>query len=269
MRVSVVIPAYDEEGNIGGLVEETFASVPDAVLGEVIVVDDCSADGTANEVRALFPRFPKLRLLRHGERSGQSAALRTAILAASCPVIATMDGDGQNDPRDIEKMIARLAPPGGDGPALVGGVRRQRKASSSKRWASSSANWIRDRALKDNCPDTGCGIKVYWREAYLRLPYFNSMHRYMPALFLSYGQQVDYVPVKDRPRRAGVSKYSNLGRAVVGLYDLFGVIWLRKRTRVPRIAEDSGAGDRVSELADKAHDRRGGIARKTGSRSAR
>ena len=269
MRVSVVIPAYDEEGNIGGLVEETFASVPDAVLGEVIVVDDCSADATASEVRALFPRFSKLRLLRHGERSGQSAALRTAILAATCPVIATMDGDGQNDPRDIEKLIARLAPPAGDGPALVGGVRRDRKASSSKRWASSSANWIRDRALKDNCPDTGCGIKVYWREAYLRLPYFNSMHRYMPALFLSYGQHVDYVPVNDRPRRAGVSKYSNLGRAVVGLYDLFGVIWLRKRTHVPRIAEDSGTGDSVSELADKAHDRGGGVARKTGSRSAR
>jgi dolichol-phosphate mannosyltransferase len=265
MRVSVVIPAYDEEGNIGGLVEETFASVPDGILGEVIVVDDCSADGTADEVRALLSRHPKLRLLRHGERSGQSAALRTAILAAACPLIATMDGDGQNDPRDIEKMIARLGPPGGDGPALVGGVRRERKASSSKRWASRSANWIRDRALKDNCPDSGCGIKVYWREAYMRLPYFNSMHRYMPALFLSYGQQVDYMPVNDRARIAGVSKYSNLGRAIVGLYDLFGVTWLRKRTQVPQIAEDSGTEGRVSELADKAHDRHGSIARKTGS----
>jgi dolichol-phosphate mannosyltransferase len=269
MRVSVVIPAYDEEGNIGGLVEETFASVPDAVLGEVIVVDDGSADGTAKEVRALLPRYSKLRLLRHGERAGQSAALRTAILAAGCPLIATMDGDGQNDPRDIEKMVDRLAPPGSDGPALVGGIRRERKASSSRRWASSSANWIRDRALKDDCPDTGCGIKVYWREAYLRLPYFTSMHRYMPALFLSYGQRVDYLPVNDRPRRAGISKYSNLGRALVGLYDLFGVIWLRKRTHVPRIAEDSGFGSRVSELADEAHGRSGGAPRKTGNRSAR
>ena len=269
MRISVVIPACDEEGNIGALVEETFASVPDAVLGEVIVVDDGSADGTANEIRALLPRYSKLRLLRHGERSGQSAALRTAILAAGCPLIATMDGDGQNDPRDIEKMVARMAPPGSDGPALVGGIRSERKASSSRRWASSSANWIRDRALKDDCPDTGCGIKVYWREAYLRLPYFTSMHRYMPALFLSYGQRVDYVPVNDRPRRAGVSKYSNLGRALVGLYDLFGVIWLRRRTHIPRIAEDSGTEDRVSELADKAQDRRGGATRKTGSRSVR
>ena len=242
MRISVVIPAFDEQGNIGRLVEETFAAVPDEALGEVIVVDDCSSDGTPDEVKALLPRYAKLRYMRHAERAGQSTALRTGALAASHEVIAQMDGDGQNDPGDIEKLLARLAEPGAKGPALVGGIRTQREASGSRRWASLAANWIRDRALKDNCPDTGCGIKVYWRDAFLRLPFFTSMHRYMPALFLTYGHEVDYVPVNDRPRMAGISKYSNLGRALVGIYDLFGVTWLRKRTRSPAIAEDSSRG---------------------------
>lgn len=240
MRVSVVIPAYNEEGNIGRLVEETFADVPDAILDEVIVIDDASDDGTRAEIHALLPRFSKLRYLRHGVRAGQSAALRSGVLAAVGPVIATMDGDGQNVPKDIPVLLAQLAPPGSEGPALVGGIRASRKATGSRRWASRIANWIRDRILKDDCPDTGCGVKVYWREAFLRLPYFTSMHRYLPALFLTYGHKVDYVPVADRPRLAGTSKYSNLGRALVGLYDLIGVTWLQKRTLVPPITEDSG-----------------------------
>lgn len=241
MRVSVVIPAYNEEGNIGRLIEETHAEIPAGMLGQVIVVDDASDDGTRAEIAALLPRFPTLRYLRHGARAGQSAALRSGVLAASEPVIATMDGDGQNDPRDIPKLLERLAPPGATGPALVGGIRAARKATGSRRWASRMANWIRDRVLKDDCPDTGCGVKVYWREAFLRLPYFTSMHRYLPALFQSYGHEVAYLPVGDRPRIAGQSKYSNLGRALIGLYDLFGVTWLRKRTMVPPIAEDSQA----------------------------
>ncbi len=241
MRVSVVIPAYNEEGNIGRLIEETYAEVPAGVLGQVIVVDDASDDGTRAEILALLPRFATLRYLRHGARAGQSAALRSGVLAASEPVIATMDGDGQNDPRDIPKLLENLAPPGASGAALVGGIRASRKATGSRRWASRMANWIRDRVLKDDCPDTGCGVKVYWREAFLRLPYFTSMHRYLPALFQSYGHEVAYVPVGDRPRLAGQSKYSNLGRALIGLYDLFGVTWLRKRTKVPPIAEDSQA----------------------------
>ncbi len=242
MRISVVIPAYNEQGNIGRLVEETFGAVSDDVLGEVIVVDDCSDDGTGDEVKALLARHPQLRYMRHADRAGQSTALRTGVIVADHDVIATMDGDGQNDPADIEKLFARLAEPGAVGPALVGGIRTQRKASGSRRWASLSANWIRDRALKDNCPDTGCGIKVYWRDAFMRLPFFTSMHRYMPALFLTYGYKVDYLPVNDRPRVAGVSKYSNLGRALVGIYDLIGVTWLRKRTSAPAISEDSSGG---------------------------
>ena len=241
MRISVVIPAFNEQGNIGRLVEETLAAVSDDVLGEVIVVDDCSDDATGGEIKELLSSNPKLRYIRHAERAGQSTALRTGVLAAKHGVIATMDGDGQNDPHDIEKLLSRLGAPGSDGPALVGGIRTERRASGSRRWASRFANWIRDRALKDDCPDTGCGIKVYWRDTFLKLPFFTSMHRYMPAFFLTYGHQVDYVPVNDRPRVAGVSKYSNLGRAVVGIYDLIGVSWLRKRTSTPAVTEDSGA----------------------------
>ncbi|MGE0630601.1 MAG: glycosyltransferase family 2 protein [Hyphomicrobiaceae bacterium] len=266
MRVSVIIPALNEAGNIGRLVEETYAVVLPDVLGEVIVVDDGSDDTTPNEIKALIAAdsLPGLRYLRHGTRSGQSTAMRTGILAASHPVIATMDGDGQNDPRDIPRLLARLAPPGAKGPALVGGVRTNRKAEGSKRIASRLANWIRDAVLKDECPDTGCGIKVYWREAFMRLPFFTSMHRYLPALFKTYGYEVAYQPVNDRPRIAGKSKYSNLVRAIVGLYDLFGVTWLRRRTRVPTIVADLPEGRQLSDFMSRSRTRGEGPRRTAG-----
>ena len=253
MRVSVVIPALNEAGNIGRLVTETYAVVPADMLGEVIVVDDGSDDTTPEEIKDLIQagNLPGLRYLRHGARSGQSTAMRTGILAAVHPVIATMDGDGQNDPRDIPRLLAKLAAPGTAGPALVGGIRTNRQAVGSKRIASRAANWIRDAVLKDNCPDTGCGIKVYWREAFLRLPFFTSIHRYLPALFQTYGHEVAYEPVNDRARVAGKSKYSNFVRALVGLYDLFGVTWLRYRTRVPAIVADLPEGRQVSDLASR------------------
>lgn len=253
MRVAVVIPALNEAGNIGRLVEETYAKVPADMLAEVIVVDDCSEDSTGAEVKALIERgsLPGLRYLRHGERSGQSTAMRTGILAATSPVIATMDGDGQNDPADIPRLLAQLAAPGTRGAALVGGVRTDRKAEGSKRLASRFANWLRDKVLKDECPDTGCGIKVYWREAFLRLPFFTSMHRYLPALFITYGHEVAYAPVNDRERVAGKSKYTNIGRALVGIYDLVGVSWLRRRTKVPPIVEDRPEGRHLSDLSSR------------------
>jgi dolichol-phosphate mannosyltransferase len=239
MRVTVVIPALNEAGNIGRLVEETYAAVPSQRLAELIVVDDASEDATANEIKSLIDsgRFAGLRYLRHDRRSGQSAALRSGVLAATSPIIATMDGDGQNDPKDIPRLLEVLAAPGQPGAALVNGWRKDRKDTGSKRWASRAANWIRDKILKDDCPDTGCGIKVYWREVFLRLPFFTSMHRYMPALFQTYGYHVAHVAVNHRPRGAGVSKYNNLNRALVGLYDLIGITWLRARTKVPAIAE--------------------------------
>jgi dolichol-phosphate mannosyltransferase len=253
MRVSVVIPALNEAGNIGRLIEETYAAVPAQRLAEVIVVDDASTDSTPAEIKALIAsgKHPGLRYLRHEERSGQSCALRSGVLAATSPIIATMDGDGQNDPKDIPNLLDALASPGSKGPALVNGWRRDRKDTGSKRYASRAANWIRDAVLNDDCPDTGCGIKVYWREVFLRLPFFTSMHRYMPALFQTYGFEVAYVPVNDRPRQAGVSKYNNLNRALIGLYDLVGVSWLRKRTKVPHIAERYPEASTIADIASR------------------
>lgn len=237
MKISLVIPAYNEEGNIGRLIVESFDSIPKTVLGELIVVDDCSSDNTAQEILELKQKHKSLRLIRHQSNAGQSAALRTGILAAKHDIIAQLDGDGQNDPADIPKMVEMLGKPGGDGPALIGGIRTKRKDTGSKRWASRAANRIRDWVLRDDCPDTGCGTKVYWREAFLKLPFFTSIHRYLPALFQTYGYSCAYVPVNDRPRTAGVSKYNNFNRALVGLYDLFGVRWLRKRTKAPQTEE--------------------------------
>lgn len=237
MRISVVIPAFNEKGNIGSLIEETFAKVPESALGEVIAVDDGSNDGTAAEIKARLRTNPRLRYLKHGHRAGQSAALRTGVRAAAFPVIATMDGDGQNDPADIMKLYALLGDRGRE-PAMAAGIRANREGSGSRKAASRFANFIRDRVLADGCPDTGCGIKLFHRDAFLALPYFVGMHRYLPALFLSYGHEIAYEAVNDRPRLRGASKYTNLGRAMIGLYDLVGVSWLRKRTQIPPIAED-------------------------------
>ena len=245
MRISVVIPAFNEEGNIGRLIEETYAEVPQEALGEVLAVDDASDDGTASEIKALLGKYPSLRYLRHGRRGGQSAALRTAVRAARFPIIATMDGDGQNDPRDIMRLAKRLGVEGGE-PAMTAGIREGRKGPGSRKAASRFANWIRDKVLADGCPDTGCGIKVYRRDAYLDLPYFTSMHRYLPAFFLTYGHEIAYENVNDRPRLRGASKYTNLGRALIGLYDLVGVSWLRKRTLVPPVV-DSASGASLTE----------------------
>lgn len=207
------------------------------MLGEVIVVDDCSSDTTVNEIVALKKQYKSLRLVKHLTNAGQSTALRSGIMAAKHEIVAQLDGDGQNDPADLPEMFKLLGEPGSSGPALIGGVRTKRKDTGSKRWASKAANKIRDWALGDNCPDTGCGTKIYWREAFLKLPFFTSIHRYLPALFQTYGYECQYVPVNDRPRTVGVSKYNNLNRALVGIYDLFGVRWLRKRTKAPKTEE--------------------------------
>ena len=258
MRISVVIPAFNEVGNIGRLVEETFARVPDSALGEVIAVDDGSDDGTQAEIRGLLSRYSRLRYLRHGRRAGQSAALRSGVLAARFPVIATMDGDGQNDPVDIMPLFQRLGREGSE-PAMAAGIRAGRKGPGSRKAASRFANFIRDKVLADGCPDTGCGIKVYRRDEFLELPYFTSMHRYLPALFLTYGHEIAYQDVNDRPRLRGASKYTNLGRALIGLYDLVGVSWLRKRTLIPPISEDiSGVKSALPEAdSERGAKRRG------------
>ncbi len=250
--VSVVIPALNEEGNIANLVQETLDVVPAHALTEIIVVDDGSTDSTPHVLGAMAETEPRLRVIRHGERCGQSTALRTGILAARSSVIATMDGDGQNDPRDIVNLLSILAPPHEAGPALVGGHRVTRKASGAKRLASRVANRVRGALLKDDSPDTGCGIKVFWRDVFIRLPFFTSMHRYLPMLFRVYGFETATHPVNDRPRRTGESKYTNFGRLMIAIYDLIGVIWLRRRTKIPEIAMDTGDAARKWSLDDGA-----------------
>jgi dolichol-phosphate mannosyltransferase len=248
MTVTVVIPALNEEGNVGRLIHETFRVVP-REISEVIIVDDGSSDNTGDEIKSLISIYPRLRYIRHGVRTGQSAAIRTGILAARNPIIATMDGDGQNDPADIPGLLRRLGVPGRAGPALVAGIRARRHTKTSRRIASALANITRQAVLKDGCPDSGCGIKVFRRETFLRLPFFTSMHRFSPALFLIYGQKVEFVPVNDRPRVAGKSKYTNLSRFFLGLYDMIGVVWLRRRTRLPAITEDTLGVTRLRDVA--------------------
>src|SRR5208337_1235088 len=197
-------------------------------------------------IKSLIPIYSRLR---HRVQTGQSAAVRTGVLAAQGPIIATMDGDGQNDPADIPNLIRRLGAPGYVGPALVAGIRVRRHAKNTRRLASTLANMARQAILKDGCPDSGCGIKVFRREAFLRLPFFTSMHRFSPALFLIYGQKVEFVPVNDRPRLAGKSKYTNLSRFFLGIYDIIGIVWLRRRTHLPAISEDTLGVARIREAA--------------------
>jgi len=233
IEFSVVVPVRDEEGNAAALAREIAAAL-DGRSFEVIFVDDCSRDDTRAELAALRAEMPQLRLLGHRVNSGQSRAVRTGVLAARAPVIGTLDGDGQNDPADLPRLLMRLTR--ADAPAtlaMVGGVRAKRQDSFAKRAASQIANRIRQWALKDGAVDSGSGVKVFKREAFLRLPYFDHMHRFMPALMLREGYAVEFLDVNHRPRGAGQSKYTNLERLAANATDLFGVMWLRSRARNP------------------------------------
>lgn len=235
MQISIVIPAFNEEGNIGPLVTETIEVIPEGLLGEIIVADDCSTDETRDVVLKLARQNPKIRLIKHETNAGQSAALRSGVLAAKYEIIGTMDGDGQNVPENIPQMVAKLDLE--SGPHLIGGVRAKRKDTLSKRMASKSANAIRRFVLRDDCPDTGCGIKVFSRQIFVKLPFFSGLHRYLPALFAANGYVCAYEDVKDRPRLTGQSKYTNFGRAMIGIYDLIGVGWLIRRSRNPSVKD--------------------------------
>lgn len=239
MHISIVIPAFNEEGNIGPLVTETIGVIPDDMLGEIIVADDCSTDTTREVVLELAKENPKIRLITHETNAGQSAALRSGVLQAQHKIIATMDGDGQNVPENIPAMVALLDLD--KGPHLIGGVRAKRRDTLSKRMASKSANAIRRFVLRDDCPDTGCGIKVFSRDIFVRLPFFSGLHRYLPALFAANGYTCAYSDVKDRPRLTGHSKYTNFGRAMIGIYDLIGVGWLIRRSRNPSVKDMTDA----------------------------
>ena len=232
--VSVLIPAKNESINLPPLLEEIRSALADENY-EIIVVDDGSTDNSIAQLRALKnDGFSQLRILSHTRSLGQSTSIYHAALAARGHWLATLDGDGQNDPADIPGMLALVR--GSEGLAggikLVAGHRVNRRDTASKRWASRFANGLRRRLLKDSAPDTGCGLKVVERAAFLNLPYFDHMHRFIPALIQRHNGKMVVHPVNHRHRSAGVSKYGNLDRALVGILDLFGVWWLIKRTRL-------------------------------------
>ena len=234
--ISIVVPVFNEEGACADLAREIAAAFSGAPH-EIIFVDDASRDGTRAALVALKAQIPTLRVVAHGANAGQSRAVRTGVLAAAGAIVVTLDGDGQNDPADAPGLARRLA----DGPpelALVGGERVKRQDSAAKRIASRLANGIRKRLLRDQSDDTGCGLKAFRREAFLRLPYFDHMHRYLPALMIREGYQVAFAPVGHRPRTTGASKYTNLQRLWAALSDLTGVMWLNRRARSPGLLSE-------------------------------
>jgi dolichol-phosphate mannosyltransferase len=235
MDLAVVIPVKNEAENIAPLVGEIRAALDGFIEYEVVFIDDGSDDATAVEVLRVAAETPQLRLLRHTQSCGQSAAIRSGVKAARAPWVVTLDGDGQNDPADIPELW-RLGRTGTvSAPVLVTGYRENRRDSCSKRWASRIANAIRGRLLGDHTPDTGCGLKLFPRSLFLNLPYFDHMHRFLPALVLREGGTVHSVRVNHRPRRSGVSKYGVVDRLGVGLVDLFGVMWLQRRAVRPHL----------------------------------
>ncbi len=233
-QLSVVVPVYNEAENVAQLVEE-IAKALFATSYEMIFVNDASTDGTLQVLTDLKAKYADLRVLNHRSNAGQSRAVRTGVLAAKSNVIATLDGDGQNNPADIPKLynqILRKNAP--DNLALVGGRRMKRQDSQAKLWASKFGNGIRKKLLKDQADDTGCGIKVFKRDAFLLLPYFDHIHRYIPALMLREGFDIEFAEVSHRSRVAGTSKYTNFGRLKVSIADLRGVMWLNSRARNPQ-----------------------------------
>jgi glycosyltransferase involved in cell wall biosynthesis len=230
-ELSVVVPVFNERDNIPPLLDEIAGALRGRIDFEVVYVDDASRDDSLDVLKAQRARHPELRIVRHLKQSGQSTAIRNGVRAARGAWIATLDGDGQNDPADIPKLLeARRA--AGPGVKLLAGWRTTRRDSFNKRISSTIANAVRSRMLRDATPDTGCGLKLFERDTFLSLPYFDHMHRFLPALIRRAGYESVSVPVGHRPRTRGVSKYGMLDRLWVGLADLRGVAWLMRRARL-------------------------------------
>jgi dolichol-phosphate mannosyltransferase len=236
--VSVVVPVRNEAGNIAPLLAEIAAALDGQWPFEVIYVDDGSSDGTAAELNRLKAQHPRLRRLRHKQSCGQSAAVRSGVAAARGSMIVTLDGDGQNNPAFVPALLRALEQ-GNPRVGLIAGQRIGRKASAFKKLQSRIANAVRSAVLRDGTRDTGCGLKAFRREVFLALPYFDGLHRFLPALVRREGYDIGYVDVVDRPRAHGVSNYGLWDRLWIGILDLAGVWWLiRRKKRVPEVLEE-------------------------------
>lgn len=232
--LSVVVPVRNEQDNLAPLISEIGAALHGVVDYEIIYVNDGSTDATSQRLAEIVQSNLRLKVVHHQYSCGQSTAVRTGVKVAGGDWIATLDGDGQNDPADIPKLIAAVQA----GVDLVGGNRRHaRRDTWIKRISSVIANTVRSKMLGDSTPDTGCGLKLIRRDVFLDLPYFDHMHRFLPALVIRRGGQVVSVPVNHRPRERGVSNYGTLDRLMVGIVDLFGVMWLQRRAKKPVIVD--------------------------------
>jgi len=239
-ELTVVVPVKDEVENAVPLLMEICAALRGRTPFEVIFIDDASGDGTAGALIEARQKVPELRVLRHGRNSGQSRAVRTGVMAARGRLIATLDGDGQNDPADIPLLLEVWMKEEGKGGilGLVAGQRVKRQDNWIKRISSRVGNGVRQWLLSDGTRDTGCGLKLFAREAFLQLPYFDHIHRFLPAMMLREGFRVSHADVRHRPRSHGTSKYGTLDRLMVSLSDLIGVRWLLRRSRRPGSIEE-------------------------------
>lgn len=224
-EISLVIPMYNEQDNVEPLLKEAADALKIFPVFEIIVVDDASQDQTVARLLNLRQEIPQLRIIRHEKNSGQSRAVITGVKQASYYWIATLDGDGQNNPHDIPKMAKAIQ----TNWVLVAGHRADRKDTKLKRLSSKIANKVRRALLKDNCPDTGCGLKLFPKNLFMDLPHFKNMHRFLPALAKREGAEVINVKISHRERLRGVSKYGVMNRLFVGIVDLLGVMWLVRR----------------------------------------
>ena len=237
-RVAVVVPVLNEAENIRPLIDEIAAALLDQGPYEIVFVDDGSSDATQERLSEAALQMRQLRCVRHPRRAGQSAAIVSGVKAARGSIIVTLDGDGQNDPADIPKLLDVIRRDSDPVRLLVTGLRAKRRDTWVKRVSSRVANGVRSRLLKDATPDTGCGLKVFMREAFLDMPRFDHMHRFLPALMVRQGGRVVSVPVHHRPRQRGQSNYGTLDRLWVGLVDLAGVMWLQRRARLTATEPD-------------------------------
>ncbi|HEY8160459.1 MAG TPA: glycosyltransferase family 2 protein [Methylobacter sp.] len=239
MKISIIVPVYNEADNISMLIAEIGRTMSGGEAYEIIYVDDGSNDSTAEVLKQELQHVKLLRVIRHQRSCGQSAAIYTGVKAAKYPFIATLDGDGQNDPADISRLYEALIQQRENISNLwmIAGWRNKRHDSAWRLFSSKVANGVRSRLLGDNTPDSGCGLKVFLRDEFLSLPYFDHMHRFLPALILRAGGQVISEPVNHRSRTHGHSKYGTLDRLWVGIIDILGVIWLKKRAKLSEASE--------------------------------